>query len=52
MSLATIALIVLIVLVIGAMPTWAHSRNWGYAPSSGLGAIAFVVLVMLAIGEL
>ena len=52
MSLATIALIVLIVLVIGAMPTWAHSRNWGYAPSGGLGAIAFVVLVMLATGQL
>ena len=49
MSLATIALIVLL---IGAMPTWAHSRNWGYAPSGGLGLIAFVVLVMLAMGQL
>ncbi|HSB23699.1 MAG TPA: DUF3309 domain-containing protein [Burkholderiaceae bacterium] len=52
MSLATIALIVLIALVIGAMPTWAHSRNWGYAPSGALGAVAFVVLVMLATGQL
>jgi hypothetical protein len=52
MSLAIIALIVLIALVIGAMPTWSHSRNWGYAPSGGLGAIAFIVLVMLATGEL
>jgi hypothetical protein len=52
MSLATIALIVLIVLVIGAMPTWPHSRNWGYAPSGGLGVVAFVVLVMLAMGQL
>ena len=52
MSLATIALIVLIVLLIGAMPTWAHSRNWGYAPSGGLGVIAFVVLLMLAMGQL
>ena len=52
MSLATIALIVLIALVIGAMPTWAHSRNWGYAPSGGLGLIALVVLVMLAMGRL
>ena len=51
MSLATIALIVLIALVIGAMPTWAHSRNWGYAPSGGLGVIAFVVLVVLATGQ-
>jgi hypothetical protein len=48
----TITLIVLIVLLIAAMPTWAHSRNWGYAPSGGLGLIAFVVLVMLATGRL
>ena len=52
MSLATITLIVLIVLLIGAMPTWAHSRNWGYAPSGGLGLVAFVVLVLLAMGHL
>ena len=52
MSLATIALIVLIALVIGAMPTRAHSRNWGYAPSGGLGVIALVVLVMLAMRQL
>jgi hypothetical protein len=52
MSLAVIALIVLIALVIGAMPTWSHSRNWGYAPCGGLGAIAFIVLAMLATGEL
>ena len=48
----TITLIVLIILLIGAMPTWAHSRNWGYAPSGGLGLIAFGILVMLAIGQL
>jgi hypothetical protein len=48
----TITLIVLILLLIGAMPIWAHSRNWGYAPSGGLGLVAFVVLVMLAMGRL
>ena len=47
----TITLIVLIILLICAMPTWAHSRNWGYAPSGGLGLITFVVLVMLAMGS-
>jgi hypothetical protein len=52
MSLAVIALIVLIVLLIAAMPTWPHSRNWGYAPSGGLGVIAFFVLVLLAVGQL
>jgi len=48
----TITLIVLIALLIGAMPTWACSRNWGYAPSSSLGLVAFVVLAMLATGQL
>jgi hypothetical protein len=48
----TITLIVLVILMIGAMPTWAHSRNWGYVPSGGLGLIAFGVLVMLATGQL
>ncbi len=52
MSLATIALLVLIVLIVGSLPTWFYSRHWGYAPSGGLGAIAFVVLFMLAIGQL
>ena len=52
MSLATIALIVLIVLLIGAMPTWAHSRSWGYAPSGGLGLVMLVVLVLVATGRL
>jgi hypothetical protein len=51
-SSATIPLIVLIALAIGAMPAWAHSRNWGYRPSAGLAAIALVLLVMLAMGEL
>ena len=48
----TITLIVLFALLVGAMPTWAYSRNWGYAPSGGLGLVAFVVLVMLATGQL
>jgi hypothetical protein len=52
MSVPIITLLVLIALVIVTMPTWYHSRNWGYAPSSGLGVIAFVVLVMLATGQL
>ena len=52
MSLASMALILLLLLVVGTMPTWAYSRNWGYAPSAGLGAIAFVVLVLLAMGVL
>ncbi len=52
MSLGTILLIVLILMLVGAMPTWAHSRGWGYAPSGGLGLVLLVVLVLLATGRL
>jgi hypothetical protein len=52
MSLGTILLIVLIVLLIGALPTWSHSSSWGYAPSGGLGLVVLVVLVLLVLGRL
>lgn len=51
MSLATLLLIVLIVMLIGAAPTWAYSRSWGYAPSGGLALVALVVLVLLLMGR-
>ena len=43
---------VLLILVVGALPTWGHSRNWGYAPSSGLGVILAIVLIMMLTGYL
>ncbi len=52
MSLGTILVIVLILLLIGAVPTWPHSRSWGYAPSGGLGLILLVVIVLLVMGRL
>jgi len=52
MSLGTILLIVLILMLIGAIPTWPHSRNWGYAPSGGLGLVVIVVIVLLLLGRL
>lgn len=52
MSLGTIALIVLILLLIGAIPTWPHSRGWGYAPSGVLGLVVVVILVLLVMGRL
>jgi len=52
MSLATILLIVLLLMVIGAAPTWPHSRNWGYFPSGGLGLILLIVVVLLLLGRL
>jgi uncharacterized membrane protein YkgB len=46
-------LIVLLILVlIGALPTWPHSRNWGYYPSSGLGLVLVIVVILLLIGAI
>jgi hypothetical protein len=52
MSLATILLIVLVLILIGAIPAWPHSRKWGYAPSGGIGLIVLIVLVLLLMGRL
>jgi hypothetical protein len=52
MSLGTILLIVLILMLLGAIPTWPHSRSWGYWPSGGLGLVVLVVLVLLMMGRL
>lgn len=52
MSLGTILLIVLILLLIGAIPSWPHSRNWGYGPSGLLGLVVVVILVLLVMGRL
>ena len=48
--MGTILLIVLIVLLLGGLPTWPHSRNWGYGPSGGLGLVLVVVLILLLLG--
>lgn len=50
MTLGTILLIVLILLLIGAIPTWPHSRAWGYYPSGGLGVVLIIVLILLLLG--
>lgn len=52
MSLGTILLIVLILILIGVIPTWPHSRSWGYAPSGVLGVVLIVVVVLLLTGRL
>jgi hypothetical protein len=48
--LGTILLIVLILLLIGAFPTWPHSRSWGYAPTGGIGIVVIVVIVLVIAG--
>ncbi len=52
MSLGTILLIVVILMLIGAVPSWPHSRNWGYGPSGGLGLVVFILIVLLLMGRL
>lgn len=52
MTLGTILLIVLILLLIGAFPTWPHSRSWGYGPTGGVGLILLIVLVLLLMGRI
>jgi hypothetical protein len=48
----TILLVVLILMLLGALPTWPYSRSWGYYPSGGVGLIVVVVLVLLLAGRL
>ncbi len=48
--MSTILLIVLILLLIGALPTWPHSSGWGYYPSGGLGLVLVILLVLLLLG--
>ncbi len=52
MSVGTILLIVLILLLVGAVPSWPHSREWGYYPSGGLGLVVVVVLLLVLLGRI
>lgn len=52
MSLGTILLIVLVLFLVGALPTWPHSAGWGYYPSGGLGVILVIIVVLLLLGRI
>ncbi len=52
MTLGTILLILVVLLLLGALPTWPHSRSWGYGPTGGLGLVLLVVVVLLLTGRL
>ena len=52
MSVSLIVLIILILILVGALPTWGHSRSWGYAPSGILGVVVLIVLVLLLMGRI
>jgi hypothetical protein len=50
--LGTILIIVLVLMLIGALPTWPHSRSWGYYPSGGIGMIVVILVVLLLLGRI
>lgn len=52
MPIGTILLIIVILLLIGAIPAWPHSRGWGYAPSGGLGLVLIILLILVLMGRL
>jgi hypothetical protein len=52
MTLGTILLIVLILILVGALPTWPHSRSWGYTPSGVIGLVLVVLLILVLLGRL
>ncbi|HVI31436.1 DUF3309 family protein [Phenylobacterium sp.] len=52
MSLGTILIIILILLLIGALPSWGYSRGWGYFPSGGLGLVLVIIIILVLMGRL
>ena len=52
MNLGTILLVILVLALAGVIPTWPHSREWGYAPSGGIGLILLIVLILFLLGKI
>lgn len=52
MSLGTLLLIILILMLVGVIPTWPHSRSWGYAPSGTLGLVLLIIIILPLMGRL
>lgn len=52
MSLGTILIIILILAVLGALPSWGYSRGWGYFPSGGLGLVLVIVIILVVMGRI
>jgi hypothetical protein len=50
--LGTVLIVVLVLVLVGALPTWNHSRSWGYVPSSGLGLLLVIVVILLLLGRI
>jgi hypothetical protein len=50
--MGTILIIILVLVLVGALPTWPHSKNWGYYPSGGLGLILLILIILLLLGRI
>jgi hypothetical protein len=50
--LGTVLVILLVLMLVGALPTWPHSRNWGYGPTGGLGVLLAILVVLLLLGRI
>lgn len=50
--MGTILVVILVLLLLGALPTWPHSRSWGYYPSGGLGLVLLIIIILLLTGHL
>lgn len=52
MTLGTVLLVVLVLALLGVIPTWTHSREWGYGPSGGIGLVLLIVLILFLLGKI
>ena len=52
MSIGLIVLIIVVLLLVGVLPTWPHSRSWGYGPTGGLGLVLIIILVLFLMGKI
>jgi hypothetical protein len=50
--LGTVLIVLLVLMLLGSLPTWPHSKNWGYYPSGGLGLVALILLILLLLGRI
>lgn len=50
--MATVLIVILILMLLGAIPTWPHSRSWGYGPSGGLGLILLILIILALLGRI
>lgn len=52
MSVGTILLVILVLLLLGVIPTWPHSRGWGYGPSGGIGLVLLIIVILVLLGKI